>query len=111
MSIIGMIKKWFRNSSKANEANAPESPEIELFIAKEDLSLFYPESEFAVTVDEEIITCKRPNGMEESIRWVDIKAVIIETNDQGPKYPDVFFLLMANPQGVLFLKGQKETVN
>lgn len=104
MTIISKIKKWFGSSSKGNEVNAPG---IKLFIPKEDLRSFYPESEFVVTADEEMISCQRPNGTEESIRWDDLKAVIIETNDQGPKYPDVFFLLIGESTGCIVPQGAK----
>jgi hypothetical protein len=53
MTIIGKIKKWFGSSTKGNEVNAPG---IKLFIPKEDLRSFYPESEFVVSADEEMIS-------------------------------------------------------
>ncbi len=55
---------------------------------------FNPEAEIVVTYDAEAITVKRPNGQTESVRWLELGAVIIETTDEGPFTTDVFWIRM-----------------
>jgi hypothetical protein len=47
-----------------------------------------------VTIDEEWITCRRGTARAEAVRWSDLKAVLIETTDQGPFRNDVFWVLV-----------------
>ena len=54
----------------------------------------YPEQAFTVTVSDEGVACRRPNGEVEAVRWADLRAVLIETNDEGPIAPDVFWILV-----------------
>lgn len=48
----------------------------------------------AVEIDEEWIVCKRGLTRREAVRWSDLKAVLIETTDQGPFQNDVFWVLV-----------------
>ena len=56
---------------------------------------FQPESAIAVSFDSHEIRCEKPNGVTETIKWDDLDAVLVETNDQGPFGPDVIWLLMS----------------
>jgi hypothetical protein len=47
-----------------------------------------------VEIDEEWIVCKRGLTRREAVRWSDLKAVLIETTDQGPFQNDVFWVLV-----------------
>ena len=53
-----------------------------------------PESQYLVTVDESRIVCHLPSGKEEAVRWDELDAVVIETNDSGPLGMDVLWLLV-----------------
>jgi hypothetical protein len=66
-----------------------------------------PEASVVVTFDSEIIRCQKPNSEEESIRWADLDAVLIETTDEGPIMPDVFWLLLSKTMksGCVFPQG------
>jgi hypothetical protein len=66
-----------------------------------------------VTCDDARIVCRLPSGKEESVRWDELDAVLIETNDSGPIGMDVLWLLVGRgarsgcvvPQGA---KGERE---
>ena len=53
-----------------------------------------PEARFVVRVDEQRVVCRRPSGEEEMVRWEELEAVIIETNDSGPWGADVWWVLI-----------------
>lgn len=50
----------------------------------------------AITVEigEEWITCRRGATKQDGVRWSDLKAVLLETTDQGPFRNDVFWVLV-----------------
>jgi hypothetical protein len=52
-----------------------------------------------VTFDKESVTCRRPGGLVESVRWSDLETVSIQTTDQGPAVDDVFWVLGGNESG------------
>ncbi len=54
-----------------------------------------PEASVIVTFDDENILCQKPKEKDESITWNKLDAVLIETTDEGPFVPDVFWLLLA----------------
>ncbi len=47
-----------------------------------------------VQFDEEAVTCTRPDGMTERVRWADLQAVLIQTTDAGPAVDDLFWVLV-----------------
>ena len=49
----------------------------------------------SVSSDDESITCHRDgfNGLVESVRWLDLRTVLIRTTDRGPFVDDVFWVL------------------
>ena len=57
-----------------------------------------PGSKIVVTFNNEEIKCERPDGSVESVKWNDLKAVIIETTDEGPFARDVFWILLGNDE-------------
>src|SRR5918993_563846 len=63
------------------------------------------ESEWIVTLNDAQISCKRPNGLVESLAWDDLKVVLIETTDEGPFAIDVFWILMGEQSGCIVPLG------
>ncbi len=53
-----------------------------------------PEASIVVTFDSDGIYCVKPDSKDESILWKKLDAVLIETTDEGPLFPDVFCLLL-----------------
>ena len=49
-----------------------------------------------VRFDESKVECIFPNGTTQSITWPNLRAIAVETNDQGPWSEDVYFLLFSN---------------
>jgi hypothetical protein len=41
----------------------------------------YPESKYAVTVDEGGVTCTHPDGKVESIAWSEVRQVLVEYSE------------------------------
>jgi hypothetical protein len=52
-----------------------------------------------VSFDDESVTCRRPNGLVEVVRWADLNAVFIHTTDAGPFIDDVFWVLAGGESG------------
>ncbi|MFL5241960.1 MAG: hypothetical protein ACJ8FY_07615 [Gemmataceae bacterium] len=52
-----------------------------------------------VTFDDESVTCRRSNGKSETVRWSDLRAVLIQTTDAGPFVDDVFWVLAGERSG------------
>ena len=65
------------------------------------------ESHWIVTVTDTEISCARPDGQTESVTWDDLKAVAIETTDEGPFSMDVFWLLVGEHGGCVVPQGAK----
>ena len=63
------------------------------------------ENDFVVTVSDAEVSCKRPNGVVESVEWDDLKAVVIETTNEGPFVTDVYWLLIGTQSGCLIPQG------
>ncbi|MCW5771833.1 MAG: hypothetical protein KIT16_09380 [Rhodospirillaceae bacterium] len=47
-----------------------------------------------VTIDENGVVCRRGESRAEGLRWHELRAVLIETTDQGPFQNDVFWVLV-----------------
>jgi len=56
-------------------------------------SQLQPESQFVVHVSESEVRCERPDGCSEHVAWDDLQAVIVQTTNDGPFLPDVFWIL------------------
>jgi hypothetical protein len=70
--------------------------------AKRDLNF---EAKWVVSVDELQISCKRPNGVIESVAWRDLHLIGIATTDQGPHLPDVFWYLIGGKGACIVPQG------
>jgi hypothetical protein len=53
-----------------------------------------PESRFVVQMTEFDVSCHRPDGIVERVRWDDLQRINILTNGDGPFAPDCFWLLI-----------------
>lgn len=52
-----------------------------------------------VEFDENAVTCRRFGGLVESVRWDELKAVLIMTTGAGPLLDDVFWVLVGESGG------------
>jgi hypothetical protein len=52
-----------------------------------------------VSFDDDAVTCQRPDGLVETLRWADLRSVTILTTDQGPRVDDVFWVLEGEATG------------
>jgi len=52
-----------------------------------------------VFLDDESVTCRRPGGLVENVRWSDLQIVYIQTTDAGPGVDDVFYVLGGEESG------------
>lgn len=52
------------------------------------------QQKFLVSFDDESVMCRRPNGVVEGVRWLELESVAIQTTDAGPALCDVFFVLV-----------------
>jgi len=52
-----------------------------------------------VEIEGETIRCRRPNGFEETIRFDQIEAVLLETTAAGPFASDLFWILAGKARG------------
>ncbi|WP_395749469.1 hypothetical protein [Prosthecobacter sp.] len=63
------------------------------------------ESRFVIHLSETEVSCHRPDGMIESVRWDDLQKVEVLTNSDGPLLPDVFWLLHGTEKGCCIPQG------
>ena len=63
------------------------------------------EAKWIVNVSERDVSTVRPDGMVESLAWNDLKAVAIETTDEGPYVMDVFWYLVGEHGGCVVPNG------
>jgi hypothetical protein len=52
-----------------------------------------------VSFDDELVRCQRPGGLVETVKWSDLRAVLIQTTDAGPLADDVFWILAGEESG------------
>lgn len=77
-----------------------------LFRRNAEPQLYYnPEAKFVVTVNDASVRCIRPNGDSEEVKWADLRAVLIETNDTGPVGVDVLWILVGTEGGCIVPAG------
>jgi len=53
-----------------------------------------PESRFVIQMTESEVSCHRPDGIVETVRWNDLERIDILTKSDGPFAPDCFWLLI-----------------
>lgn len=85
-SMFDFVKRLFRRNA------GPQRP-------------YSPEAKFVVTVNDTLVRCVRPNGDAEEVRWADLRAVIIETNDTGPVGNDFLWILVGTEGGCIVPAG------
>jgi len=79
---------------------------LNLFRRRNTTKKLLPEADIIVSFDDECIESSRPDGLVEKARWSELKAVLIETTDDGPFAPDVFWVLIGeNDTGCVFPTG------
>jgi hypothetical protein len=64
-----------------------------------------PESLFVVEVSDAGVSCSRPDQTVESVTWDDLQSVEIVNTDEGPYYPDVFWVLHGSGSGCIIPQG------
>jgi hypothetical protein len=52
-----------------------------------------------VRFDERSVTCRRPDGLVETVRWDDLRAVLVMTTSNGPAVDDVYWVLAGESSG------------
>jgi hypothetical protein len=52
-----------------------------------------------VSFDDQSVTCRRPGGLVETVRWSDLQIIFIQTTDKGPAVDDVFWVLGGGDSG------------
>jgi hypothetical protein len=63
------------------------------------------EAKWNVTVLEDEVSCTRPNGKVESLKWDDLEVLAVETTDEGPFVADVFWYLAGKTSGFVVPLG------
>lgn len=63
------------------------------------------EAKWIVTLSDREISCTRPNGKVETLKWDDLELVAIETTDEGPFATDVFWYLAGETSGCVIPLG------
>ena len=53
-----------------------------------------PESNFVIHMTDSDVSCHRPDGVVETVRWDELQQVQVLTTSDGPFAPDCFWLLM-----------------
>ena len=83
-----LIRRWVRRMPATERVGGPSA-----------------EAGVVVTFDHEWIRCQRGDGVVEAVKWEDLEAVLIETTDEGPIVPDVFWILVGGESGCVFPNG------
>jgi hypothetical protein len=52
-----------------------------------------------VIVDDNSVRCIRPDGSQDSLDWLDLQLVAVETNEGGPFVEDVYYYLEGSQFG------------
>lgn len=73
--MFDFVKKWFAGRASKDDRLMPESLAV-------------------VLCDDEGLRVAKPNSKLEAVKWSELAAVIVETNDQGPIATDVHWILM-----------------
>jgi hypothetical protein len=83
-----LLSSWLANRAVA-KALSPDTPRPRLD----------PESRYIIHLSETEVSCHRPDGTVESVRWDDLQKVELLTNGDGPFLPDHFWLLHGGKGG------------
>lgn len=63
------------------------------------------EAQFFISFDEQQIKLKAPGGRVSTILWSELVGVGIQTTDEGPMMPDVFWVLGTKENSLRFPQG------
>lgn len=66
--------------------------DLDSVLPKDSSKPLIPESEFLISIDNDRVTCTRPDGRSESFQWDSLIKVEIMTTSDGPFAPDVFWV-------------------
>jgi len=69
------------------------------------MPLHYPESEYIVTVTDDLIRVEHPANETTNIFWYDLQEVSIITTDEGPFAADVWLVLKGNAGTIRIPQG------
>jgi len=86
-------------SGTSNEAYPRELPMGFFDFLRRPKKTSPPSNGFSVEFDEAEVICRRSDGHEESVRWADLRAVLIRTTSDGPFVDDVFWVLAGEKGG------------
>lgn len=75
------------------------------FRKKERTTKLNPESQVIIQFDDERIWCIWPGEPEQTVLWTDLVGVAIKTTDDGPFAPDVFWVISAKDNVLLYPGG------
>ena len=79
---------------------AREMETVSIDVASASDSRLIPESLYSVAVTDTDVRYTHPDGTQEIVEWTDLQAVDVQTTDQGPFLPDVFWVLTL-PRGAV----------
>jgi hypothetical protein len=114
---IGPIKSRLLRWNLRLGATSINIPQMTLPLKLEDLipilekhcrvmrDALVPESLSVVNVSDSGVSCLRPDGAAESLKWDDLQRVEILTTDAGPFAPDVFWVLHGSETGCVVPQG------
>jgi len=89
--------------AKAKERATTEQPELPV-----------AESDYVVEISDIALTCRTPDKITQFVSWSDLQQIDIITTDQGPLFPDFFWVFRGGqsqcvvPAGAA---GEKEMLN
>ena len=64
-----------------------------------------PESLYTITINDSSVRYDFPNGQHQEIQWSDLTQVDIQTTDEGPMLPDVFWVLIGTHAKCVIAQG------
>lgn len=70
-----------------------------------DLSGLLTEEDVVVNFDDEEVSCIRPDGYTERVRWDELERVEVITTNEGPWACDVYYVLHGASSGCLVPQG------
>jgi hypothetical protein len=78
---------------------------FDFFRKNEKATKLDPESRVMVGFNDEKIWCTCPGAPDQAMLWTELIVVAIETTDEGPFAPDVFWVLGAKDKTVIYPGG------
>lgn len=69
------------------------------------MAQLYPESEYIVTITDDLVRVEHPSNPTENIFWRDLQEVSIITTDEGPFSADVWLVLRGTAGSIHIPQG------